>query len=104
MIYEERDYRVKAGKLADFVKLYGEHGLHIQRELLGTFLGYFTSEIGELNHVVALWRYDSLEDRMVRRAKMIADPRWNDYLQRVDGLLDVQTTRILTPVSFSPMQ
>lgn len=104
MIYEERDYRVKAGKLADFVKLYGEYGLPIQKELLGTFHAYFTSELGELNHVVALWSYESLDDRAARRAKMMADPRWQDYLKRVDGMLDVQTSRILTPVPYSPMQ
>lgn len=104
MIYEERDYRIKAGKLAEFVKLYGEYGLAIQKELLGTFHAYFTSEIGELNHVVALWSYESLDDRAARRAKMLADPRWQEYLARVDGLIDTQTTRILTPVSYSPMQ
>ena len=35
---------------------------------------------------------------------MMADPLWQDYLRRVDGLLDVQTTRILTPVAYSPLQ
>ena len=104
MIYEERDYRVKAGKLAEFVKLYGEHGLAIQKKHLGTFIAYFTTEIGELNHVVALWGYDSLDNRAKRRAAMMADPLWQDYLRRVDGLLDVQTTRILTPVPYSPLQ
>ena len=104
MIYEERDYRVKAGKLAEFVKLYGEHGLALQKEHLGTFIGYFTSEIGELNHVVALWGYASLDDRMARRKAMLADPRWQDYLKRVDGLLEIQSSRILAPVAYSPLQ
>lgn len=104
MIYEERDYRIKAGKLAQFVKLYGEFGLPLQKEHLGTFIAYFTSEIGELNHVVALWSYPSLNDRMERRARMLADPRWQDYLGKVDGLIDIQSSRILSPVSYSPMQ
>jgi len=104
MIYEERDYRVVAGKLAQFVQIYGEFGLPIQKEYLGTFVAYFTTEIGELNHVVALWGYESLDDRQARRKAMLADPRWQDYLKRVDGLLDTQTTRILNPVSYSPLQ
>ncbi|MET0652501.1 MAG: NIPSNAP family protein, partial [Hyphomicrobiaceae bacterium] len=69
-----------------------------------TFIAYFTTEIGELNHVVALWGYDNLDDRAKRRAAMMADPLWQDYLRRVDGLLDVQATRILTPVPYSPLQ
>lgn len=104
MIYEERDYRVVAGKLAQFVQIYGEFGLPLQKEHLGTFVAYFTTEIGELNHVVALWGYESLDDRQARRKAMLADPRWQDYLKRVDGLLDTQTTRILNPVSYSPLQ
>lgn len=104
MIYEERDYRIKAGKLGEFVKLYGEFGLPLQKEHLGIFHAYFTTEIGELNHVVALWSYESLDDRAARRGRMLADPRWQDYLRRVDGLIDIQNSRILTPVSYSPLQ
>ena len=104
MIVEERDYRVKAGKLGQFVAAYEKHGLPIQIELLGKFLGYFTTEIGELNHVVAWWSYDSLDDRQARRDRMMADPRWQDYLRMVDGLLDVQNTRLLRPTSFSPLR
>lgn len=104
MIYEERDYRTKAGKLGEFVKLYGEYGLPIQKKHLGTFVAYFTTEIGELNHVVAIWGYASLDDRATRRKAMLADPDWQEYLRRVDGLLDTQATRILNPVPYSPLQ
>ena len=104
MIYEERDYRVKAGRLGQFVSLYEKHGLPIQLKLLGKFHGYFTTEHGELNHVVAWWSYDSLDDRLTRRDKMMADPRWQEYLKMVDGMLDTQQSRILRPTSFSPMK
>jgi hypothetical protein len=104
MIYEERDYRIKAGKLAAFVQLYGEFGLPLQKEHLGSFIAYFTSEIGELNHVVALWGYASLDERTAKRKAMLADPRWQDYLKRVDGLIDIQSSRILSPVTYSPLQ
>jgi hypothetical protein len=104
MVYEERDYRIKAGKLAEFVQIYGEHGLPLQKEHLGTFIAYFTTEIGELNHVVALWSYQSLDERVAKRRTMLADPRWQDYLRPVDGLIDIQTSRILNPVPYSPLQ
>jgi hypothetical protein len=104
MIYEERDYRIKAGKLSEFVKVYGEYGLALQKEHLGTFIAYFTTEIGELNHVVAIWSYDSLDQRAAKRRAMLADPRWQDYLAKVDGLIDIQNTRILNPVVYSPLQ
>ena len=104
MIIEERDYTAKPGKLAVFVETYRDHGLAIQIEHLGTFHGYFTSEIGDLNHVVAWWSYHSLDDRQKRRDTMMLDPRWIAYIAMVDGLLVDQKTRILKPVSFSPLQ
>lgn len=104
MIVEERDYRMKPGKLGLFVSTYEKHGLPLQVKYLGQFLGYFTTEIGELNHVVALWGYEGLDDRARRRAAMLADPQWQEYLGMVADYLDVQNTRILTPSSFSPIQ
>ena len=54
--------------------------------------------------MVAIWAYDSLDDRQARRDRMMADTRWHAYLKMVDGLLDVQQSRILRPTSFSPMK
>lgn len=104
MVVEERDYRLKPGKLGLFVSTYEKHGLPLQMKHLGKFLGYFTTEIGELNHVVALWGYEGLDDRARRRAAMLADPQWQEYLGMVADYLDLQNTRILTPSSFSPIQ
>lgn len=104
MIYEERDYTIKPGKLETFVGLYRTYGVALQKKYLGTFVAYFTPEIGELNHVVALWGYDSLDQRAEMRAALLADPEWTDYLKRVDGLIQSQTTRILKPTDFSPLQ
>ncbi|WP_131113068.1 NIPSNAP family protein [Lichenihabitans psoromatis] len=104
MIVEERDYTLKPGKLAIFVETYRDYGLQLQLDYLGTFHGYFTTEIGELNHVIAWWSFSSLDDRQLRRAKMLSDPRWQAYLALVGDLLQLQTTRILSPVSFSPLR
>jgi hypothetical protein len=104
MIVEERDYRLKPGKLGLFVSTYEKHGLPLQLKHLGRFLGYFTTEIGELNHVVALWGYEGMDDRARRRAAMLADPQWQEYLSMVADYLDVQNTRILIPSNFSPIQ
>ncbi len=101
---EERDYRIKPGKAGLFVSTYEQYGLGLQKKYLGRFLGYFMTEIGELNHVVAWWAYDSLDERDAARTRMLADPEWQSYLDRVTDLIDIQQTRILKPVSFSPIR
>ncbi len=77
MIVEERDYTLKPGKFAAFVETYRERGL--------------------LN----ILRRKQAPQSLLR---MLADPRSQAYLVMVGDLLQRQTTRILSPVSFSPLR
>ena len=63
MILEIREYHVYTGKLPELVRLYGDEGIEIQKEVLGGFVGSYTTEVGELSTYVHLWRYDSFDDR-----------------------------------------
>lgn len=104
MIVDLRIYTCKPGRLAEFVRLYQDHGWDLQRKYLGRCLGWYTVVEGPLNQVVHLWAYDSQADREARRAAMAADPEWQDYLRRSAeaGLLVSQENRMLRPTEFSP--
>lgn len=104
MIVEERNYTLHPGKVPEMVRLYGEEGLPLQKKYLGTFLAYFTTEIGEVNQVVFMWGYESLDDRARRRAALAADPDWQKYVEKVMPLLVRQENRILNPAPFSPIR
>lgn len=100
MLLEERDYRLKPGRVGAFLTAYERLGLPVQRRHLGEPFGFFTSDIGEMNRVVAMWRYADMTDRATRRAAMLQDPDWPAYLDAIDGLIDTQSNRILTPAPF----
>lgn len=104
MIVEQRTYTLHPGKVAEMVRLYGSEGLALQQKHLGRFLGYFTSETGNLNQVVFLWGFDSVDDRAARRARMAQDPAWQAYLQKVLPLIVTQENRLLAPTDFSPIR
>ena len=104
MIVEERIYTLHAGKVPEMVKLYGEEGLALQQAYLGRFVGYFTTETGNLNQVVFMWGFESLDDRTARRERMAQDPKWQAYLKKVQPLILTQENRILKPASFSPIR
>lgn len=74
MIVEIRTYTLHIGKVVEFLRMYAQCGRAVQIEHLGHPLGYFTSEVGELNQVVHLWRYDDLQDRARRRAALNTTP------------------------------
>ena len=104
MIVEERIYTLQPGKVPEMVRLYGEEGLALQQRHLGKFIGYFTAETGNLNQVVFMWGYDSLDDRAARRDRLAQDPEWQRYLQKVVQIIVAQENRILKPTSFSPIR
>ena len=60
MIVEERCYTMKPGTVELYYRDYDARGLKVQARILGNLIGYFHTEIGELNQVVHLWGYDCL--------------------------------------------
>ena len=104
MIVEERTYQVHVGQLAEVVRLYAEEGTELQQSVLGRLIGAFTVDVGELSAIVQLWGYDSSAERERRRAQLQAEPRWRDFVARLQPLLHSQRNRILVPTSFSPIR
>jgi hypothetical protein len=101
---EQRDYHVHTGKLNEVVQLYADGGIALQQEHLGQFLGAFTTDVGALSTYTTLWGYASYAEREERRAQLQADPRWKDFLARLQPLLHTQQNRILVPTAFSPIR
>lgn len=104
MIYEMRTYRLKVGAVAAYLKLVEEEGIAVQTSHLGQLVGYFSSEIGALNEIVHLWAYEDLNDRATRRAGLAADPRWREFLPKLQSLIETMENRILLPSQFSPLR
>jgi len=104
IVVEQRDYHVHTGRLPELVRLYAEEGIAIQREVLGGFVGAFTTEIGALSTYTSMWRYDSFAEREERRAALQARDDWKAFLVKLQPLIHTQQNRILTPTSFSALQ
>ena len=104
MIVEQRDYHVHTGKLPELVRLYETEGTAIQQEILGTLVGAFTTDVGELSTYTHMWAYESFADREQRRARLAADERWKGFLGKIQPLINTQRNRIMIPTSFSPLR
>ena len=104
VIVEQRDYHVTTGKLAELVGLYEDEGIVIQQEVLGGFLGAFTTDVGALSTYTSMWRYDSFAQREERRAALQARDDWKAFLGKIQPLIHTQQNRILTPTAFSPIR
>jgi hypothetical protein len=97
-----RTYTLVPRKLSKYVELFERHGLPVMRRHGLELLGYYSSQIGPLNQVVHLWRYESLADLERKRAARDADPAWGEYLALTEGMVLSQESKIMRPASFSP--
>lgn len=99
MLIEERCYVLHSDRTcAEYLEIFHREGLDLQRNILGGLLGYFVTEVGELNAIVSLWEYPSFEERHRRRADLARSPQWQGYLTKVRPMIKSMNNRIMTRV------
>merc|ERR1711997_825560 len=81
-IFELRTYNLVPKDVGKFLTLSKEKfHLRTQHSVL---LGYWTAELGGLNQVVHVWKYDSYSHRADVRAKLAVDQEWqSEYFQKI---------------------
>ena len=105
MIFDLRIYSLHPGRLPAWLKMYEQYGHPTQVKHCGEPVFYAITEVGPLNQVVHVWRYESLADRERKRDALMNDPVFQDYLRRSAemGAHQHQESRILKSTSFSPL-
>jgi len=102
MIYDHRTYICRPGTMKKQLALYEEFGWSAQIRNLGRPVVYAATETGDVNTYVHIWAYEDAADRATKRAALLADPAWIDYVKRsADAGYHVsQRNTILTPAPF----
>ena len=100
MLVEMRTYTLQIGKTADYFKLYEAEGLDVQKRILGRLVGYYRTELGDLNQIVHMWGYEDMNERDARRTALFKDPQWLAYLDKARGYFVSQKTQLLVPAPF----
>lgn len=104
MVVDVRTYTLIPRKMAKYLELFEKHGLPVMKRHGLELAGYYVSQIGPLNQVVHLWRYDSLADMESKRTARDADPAWGEYLSLTEGMVLAQDNKVMRPTSFSPIR
>jgi hypothetical protein len=106
VLVDHRTYRIKPGMTQAHLDIYQKHGFAAQTRHLGQPVAYMFAESGMVNTIVHIWAYEDAADRAARRAKMAADPEWQEYirLNNEAGYLLEQRTSLMIPAGFAPIK
>ena len=101
-IYEQRTYTVIVGKMADVVALYKAEGWQAVSKHPPKLVGYFTGDIGAINQLVHLWKFDDDADRRAFWAAVFADPGFMAFARQLRPLLATQENKLLLAAPWGP--
>jgi hypothetical protein len=104
MIVDERTYTLVPGSIPRYFEIYEREAMKVQSQILGNMIGYFRTEVGDVNQIVHLWGYPSFEERERRRTELRAHPAWQKFGAEAFSLVTRQKNRLLVPTAFSPIR
>ena len=103
-LYELRTYTLYVGKMAEVVKLYSELGypaLH-KAGLDKKLVGYFQSDVGTLNQLVHLWKFDDDADRRRHWQAVYANADFMSFAVHLRPLVMTQEVKLLLAAPWGP--
>ena len=101
-IYELRTYTFQVGKLAEAVELYQSEGWPALQKHPARLVGYFTGDIGALNQLVHLWKFDDDADRRKFWAGGYADAAFTAFAKKLRPLILTQENKLLMAAPWGP--
>lgn len=103
-VYEQRRYTLHVGNMQKLKALYHEVAwpLFTRRGYDSSLVGYFLVDVGTLNQLVHLWRFEDDAARRAFWAQLYADEEFMAFAQALRPLLLRQENTLLVPAGWGP--
>jgi hypothetical protein len=99
-LYELRTYTLYVGKMAEAVKVYQESGWF--EKVRDKLVGYFQTDVGGLNQLVHLWKFEDDADRRRHWQSLQADPDFQAFGAKIRPLILTQENKLLNAAPWGP--
>ena len=101
-IYELRTYTVIVGKMSEVVGHYKTEGWAALAKHPQKLVGYFTGDIGAMNQLVLLWKFDDDADRRAFWAGVFGDAEFMAFAAKLRPLLLSQENKLMLNAPWGP--
>jgi len=94
-IYEMRTYTLIVGKMADVVQLYKTEGWPALQKHPQKLVGYFTGDIGAMNQLIHIWKFDDDADRRAFWAAVFSDEQFMAFARQLRPMILSQENKLM---------
>lgn len=101
-IYELRTYSAIVGKMAELTALYTNEGWPALAKHPQKLVGYFTGDVGAINELIHLWKFDDDADRRAFWAGVFADPEFMAFAAKIRPLIREQNNKLMLSAPWGP--
>ena len=103
-IFELRTYTLYAGKMDEAIKHYSEAGWPALQKggFDSNLVGYFTSDVGTINQLVHLWRFEDDADRRDFWSRLFADDAFMAFAGKLRPLVMTQEVKLMLEAPWGP--
>jgi len=101
-IYELRTYDVVVGKMAEVIALYQQEGWPAIQKHPAKLVGYFTGDVGAINQIIHLWKFDDDADCRAFWAGVFGDAQFMAFAKKLRPLLQTQHNKLMLASPWGP--
>ena len=101
-LYELRTYTVVVGKMQEVVRLYRDEGWPALEKHGDKLVGYMTGDVGAMNTLVHLWRFEDDADRRAHWGRVFADDDFMAFAGKLRPMLLSQENKIMFDAPWGP--
>ncbi|MBP8149033.1 MAG: NIPSNAP family protein [Comamonadaceae bacterium PBBC1] len=101
-IYELRTYSVIVGKMPEIVSHYKNEGWPVLAKHPQKLVGYFTGDVGALNQLIHVWKFDDDNDRRAFWAGVYGDAEFMAFAAKIRPLIHEQTNKLMLSAPWGP--
>jgi len=101
MLYEIKSYAVAPGQMPNCLSLYQDEGYRYFKPFEKNLLGYFVTEVGDLNRLVQFWKFEDYAERAAMLASLRGDPGFAAFGAKLTPSLQDQKCLLMRPAPFA---
>lgn len=99
-IYELRTYEVMPGKMAEITELYRSEGWAALSAHPPRLIGYFTGDVGAINELIHVWKFEDDADRRAFWTGVFSDPKFMAFAKKVRPMFISQRNKLMLPAGW----